>query len=91
MALAAKVCKGLIGATVRKAYREQGRPIWEEWRADDDIEKTVRGAFVSILSRAFSPANEAEGEEAAEGEEERLLEPLLDMLQHSAEPSVSHR
>jgi len=45
-------------------------------RADDDIDKAVRGAFVSILTRSFT-------QEGLEDEEKRLV-PLLDMLQHSA-------
>ena len=48
VALASKVCKSLIGAAVRKAYRAQGRPFWDEWKADDDIYKAVRGAFVAM-------------------------------------------
>ena len=39
--------KSVVGASVRKAYKESGRPIWDVLRADDDIEKAVRGAFVS--------------------------------------------
>ena len=54
------------------------------WRqADEDIERAVRGAFVSILTRAFA-------QEESDDEENRLV-PLLDMLQHNAEPNVRHR
>lgn len=83
VALAARVTRGLIGASVRKAYQERGEPIWKVWRADDDIDKAVRGAFVSILTRAFA-------QEDSEDEENRLV-PLLDMLQHRDEPNVRHR
>ena len=27
---------------------------WNVWKADDDIDKAVRGAFVSILTRSFT-------------------------------------
>lgn len=78
--LAAKVIKSLIGASVRHAYKAHGKPPWAVWQADDDIDKAVRGAFVSILSRSF----------AQTGDEETRLVPLLDMLQHAAEPNVRH-
>lgn len=76
VSLAAKVTKALIGASVRRAYRSQKRPFWEVFKADDDIERAVRGAFVSILSRAVT-------EEDSEEEESRLV-PLLDMMQHES-------
>ena len=82
VALASRVLKSLIGKSVRKAYRERGEPPWKQWQADDDIDKAVRGAFVSILTRGFNP-------EGSDDEEERLV-PLLDMLQHVDDPNVSH-
>jgi len=82
VALAAKVIKSLIGASVRRVYKERGEPPWAVWRADDDIERAVRGAFVSILTRSFT---QEDG-----GDEEKRLVPLLDMLQHAAEPNVRH-
>ena len=80
VALACKVHRGLIGKAVRDAYKRNGMNLWDIWKADEDIDKAVRGAFVSILSRAFFQ----------EDEESRLV-PLLDMLQHSPEPNVVHR
>jgi len=91
VALASKVTKSLIGSSVRKAYRDAGRPFWDEWKADEDIDKAVRGAFVAILSRAFSPEGVDDNEPASEGIADRTLEPLLDMLQHSADASVVHK
>ena len=82
VALAAKVLKSLLGASVRRAYKARGEPVWNVWKADDDIERAVRGAFVAILTRAFT-------QEQA-GDEEKRLVPLLDMLQHGAEPNVRH-
>jgi len=83
VALAAKVITSLVGASVRKAYKARGEPVWNVWKADEDIEKAVRGAFVSILSRSFT-------QEEQESDEEKRLVPLLDMLQHDAEPNVRH-
>jgi hypothetical protein len=48
----------------------------------DGLEDAVRGAFVILLSRAFA--------ESVEGITEDRLKPLLDMLQHSNTPNVSH-
>ena len=79
---AVKVIKSLIGASVRKAYKERGEPIWNVLKADEDIDKAVRGAFVSILTRSFS--------QEQDGDEEKRLVPLLDMLQHASEPNIRH-
>ena len=82
--LAARVCTGLLGKSVRTAYRaDQSKNLLDEWRADEDIERAVRGAFVSILTRAFYQDDESE--------EENRLVPLLDMLQHCPTPNVRHR
>jgi len=82
VALATKVLRGVLGASVRNAYKERGEPIWNVWKADDDIDRAVRGAFVSILTRAFTQEN-------SQDEENRLV-PLLDMLQHSSDPNIRH-
>ena len=94
VALACKVCKGLIGKAVREGYKASGKNLWDIWTADDDIDRAVRGAFVSILSRAFAQGSEG-GEEGGEAEGEdpaatRRLVPLLDMLQHAADPNVRY-
>ena len=81
--VAAKVIKSLIGASVRKAYRErEDKAIWDQFKADDDIDRAVRGAFVSILTRAFA--------QEQQGDEEVRLVPLLDMLQHADDPNIRH-
>ena len=82
VALASKVIKSLVGASVREAYKARGEPLWNVWKADDDIDKAVRGAFVSILTRAFAQEEDAD--------EETRLVPLLDMLQHDANHNVRH-
>ena len=82
VALASKVIKSLIGASVRKAYKDRGESMWAVWKVDDDIEKAVRGAFVSILTRAFTQEQNSD--------EEKRLVPLLDMLQHDADHNVRH-
>jgi hypothetical protein len=78
---AARVLVGLLGASIRKAVKERGDPVWKQWDVDDEISKAARGAFVSILSRSF--------EEAEEDKESRLV-PFLDMLQHTDDPNVRH-
>ena len=81
--VAAKVIKSLIGASVRKAYRErEDKAIWDQFKADDDIDRAVRGAFVSILTRAFA--------QEEQGDAEVRLVPLLDMLQHADAPNIRH-
>lgn len=83
VALAAKVIKSLIGASVRKSYKDRGEPIWVQWRADDDIDRAVRGAFVAILSRSFT--------QEQEDDEEKRMWPLIDMLQHADDANVRHQ
>ena len=82
VALATRVLKSLLGASVRKAYKARGEPLWNVLKAEEDIERAVRGAFVAILTRSFT-------QEQSEEEEKRLV-PLLDMLQHAVEPNVRH-
>ena len=82
VALASRVLKSLLGASVRQAYKARGEPMWNVWKAEDDIDRAVRGAFVAILTRAFT-------QEDSDDEEKRLV-PLLDMLQHADEPNVRH-
>mmetsp|Transcript_33092 Transcript_33092/g.71629 ORF Transcript_33092/g.71629 Transcript_33092/m.71629 type:complete len:386 (-) Transcript_33092:73-1230(-) len=88
--LAVKVLNGLVGPTIRKVRGEKTiNPLWTllPWEKDtattsstaDGLEEAVVGAFVTILTRSFT----------TDVFEERLV-PLLDMLQHSDTPSVSH-
>jgi hypothetical protein len=46
----------------------------------EGLAEAVKGAFVCMLTRAF---------EDGDGDEEKLV-PMLDMLQHSDEPNISH-
>jgi SET domain-containing protein len=51
----------------------------------DEFKEVVKGAFVCLLSRSFD-----DGIDAAGGTGSERLVPLLDMLQHSDIPNVSH-
>jgi len=91
--LATKVLKSLLGAAVRKAYQDRNEPVWNVWKADDDIEKAVRGAFVAILTRSFTQEGTLLEDQFATRvplPEEKRLVPLLDMLQHASDPNVKH-
>lgn len=69
-----------------------GRPVSTflfPWQKDDSprmpvegLPEAVRAAFVCLLTRAFQDDDD--------GDEEKLV-PLLDMLQHSDQPNVSHQ
>lgn len=90
VALATKIMNGIVSQTVRE-YRgeleDDGGFRWP-WQVDtqeksemlEGLPKATKGAFVAILTRAFQDG---------EGDEEKLV-PMLDMLQHSDEPNVSH-
>ena len=41
VAVASKVLKSLLGSAVRRAYKERGEPIWNVWKAEDDIDKAA--------------------------------------------------
>eukprot|EP00581_Thalassiosira_minuscula_P011255 CAMPEP_0183725914 /NCGR_PEP_ID=MMETSP0737-20130205/21895_1 /TAXON_ID=385413 /ORGANISM="Thalassiosira miniscula, Strain CCMP1093" /LENGTH=421 /DNA_ID=CAMNT_0025957081 /DNA_START=22 /DNA_END=1287 /DNA_ORIENTATION=- len=98
--LAIKVLNGIVGPIVCKARGEEEEAEEEgftfPWQSkeeekpslDDEIldglEEAVRGAFVISLSRAFAAR-------AEDGKEEDRLEPVLDILQHSNNPNVSHK
>jgi hypothetical protein len=62
----------------------QFRWPWEKKPAPeglvDGLAPAVKGAFVSLLTRSFQDGDDSE---------EKMV-PLLDMLQHSNEPNVSH-
>lgn len=86
--LAITVMNGIIGNIV-KEYRgdkdENGfRWPWEKKPAPDGpvegLAPAVKGAFVSLLTRSFQDGDD---------DEEKMV-PLLDMLQHSDEPNISH-
>ena len=89
---AAKVLDGIVGKTVRTFRGEGGDTTGFKWPWEVTLESTsppspvkglpeaVRGAFVSLLTRAFQDGD---------GDEEKLV-PMLDLLQHSDAPNVSH-
>jgi hypothetical protein len=86
--LAITVMNGIVGNTVND-YRgmkdENGfRWPWEKKPAPtgpvDGLAPAVTGAFVSLLTRSFQDGDDSE---------EKMV-PLLDMLQHSDEPNISH-
>jgi hypothetical protein len=86
VSLAIKVLDGIVGKSLRG---DEGGFKWpwkaREEKADSPYEglpEAVTGAFVSILTRAF--------EDGDAGSDEEKMVPLLDMLQHSDEPNVSH-
>ena len=69
---------GVIGPSVKK-FRQGILPFGGN---TEGVTDTIRGAFVTILTRSF--LNEAESDQ------ERLV-PLLDMLQHtSSTPNIMH-
>jgi hypothetical protein len=89
VALATKVMNGMIGKAVREYRGEEVDAgfMWPwEVRTEntntlvEGLKQAMTGAFVSLLTRAFQDG---------EGDAEKLV-PLLDMLQHSDEPNVSH-
>eukprot|EP00566_Odontella_aurita_P018629 CAMPEP_0113555224 /NCGR_PEP_ID=MMETSP0015_2-20120614/16592_1 /TAXON_ID=2838 /ORGANISM="Odontella" /LENGTH=329 /DNA_ID=CAMNT_0000456465 /DNA_START=93 /DNA_END=1082 /DNA_ORIENTATION=- /assembly_acc=CAM_ASM_000160 len=88
--LAIRVINGITASSIRAARGEETEPTgfswpWEVKQASpglvDGIDGAVKGAFVSLLTRSFEDGDEDNGEK---------LVPLLDMLQHSKEPNVSH-
>jgi hypothetical protein len=97
--MAMKVLNAIISPIILKARAEETESSRDKggfrfpWQqapdaksSDDEVldglEDAVRGAFVILLSRAFA--------ESVEGITEDRLKPLLDMLQHSNTPNVSH-
>lgn len=68
---------GVIGPSIKRT-RQGFLPFGGN---TEGVDEAIRGAFVSILSRAFDGLLD---------EEELRLVPLLDMLQHSDEPNIRH-
>lgn len=88
--LAIKVINSIVAPSIRTARGEEAESAgfswpWEVKQASsglvDGIDGAVKGAFVSLLTRSFEDGDEDNGEK---------LVPLLDLLQHSKEPNVSH-
>lgn len=98
--MATKVLDAIVSPVIRKARSEETeskedggfRFPWQQQpepeSSDDEVleglEDAVRGAFVIMLSRAFAAT-------VGESKQEDRLEPLLDMLQHSNTPNISHK
>lgn len=90
--LATKVLDGIVGKTIRAFRGKDSADSGFKWPWQATLESTtprgpvkglpeaVTGAFVSLLTRAFQDGDE---------DEEKLV-PMLDLLQHSDEPNVSH-
>lgn len=85
--LAIRVLDGIIGRATNDAASAGGTFLfpWQKQQLQpqkpvEGLPEAVRGAFVSLLTRSFQDGD---------GDEEKLV-PLLDMLQHSDEPNVSH-
>lgn len=92
--LAAKVLEGIVGPTIRRFRgQEASEKSGFQWPWQVTLESTtkpgpvkglpeaVTGAFVTLLTRAF--------QDGGDGDEEKLV-PILDLLQHSDEPNISH-
>jgi SET domain len=87
--LASKIINTIIGDSVRSARGEMDDGFKWPWQITpketagkpiDGLDQAVRGAFVSLLTRAFQDGD---------GDEEKLV-PMLDVLQHSEQPNVRH-
>lgn len=70
--------RALLKEVVREKYKERGENMLKMIAAENDIANAMRGAFVSILTRAFADTMTWD-------ELETRLVPMLDMLQHTNE------
>jgi SET domain len=89
VSVAIKVLNTIVGRAKAEKEATAFRLPWErkEKLPVDEIaglSDAITGAFVSVLTRAF------EDDFGNEGDDKEKLVPLLDMLQHSDEPNVSH-
>jgi hypothetical protein len=88
--LAISVLDGIVGRSIREYRGEipesEFRWPWEVPPEEPEgpvegLAPAIKGAFVSLLTRSFQDDEDTD--------EEKMV-PLLDMLQHSDEPNVSH-
>ena len=100
VALAIKIMNGVIGPSVLTA-----RGVWEKkdfawpWEKQkiegpvDGVADAIKGAFVSLLTRSFEDGNKStdDDDSSSSNDDSEKLVPLLDMLQHSDEPNISHK
>ena len=99
--LAGKVMNGIIGPSILLARGdwpdEGGLWPWTKRKVEgpvDGVDEAIRGAFVSLLTRSFEDNSGSEVDENGfdnDGDDSEKLVPLLDMLQHSDEPNISHK
>jgi len=99
VALATKVVNGIVGKTIRE-YRGEEVDSGFKWpwevKAESSssspevyvrgLPEAVTGAFVSLLTRSFQDCDDDDDD----GDDPEKLVPLLDMLQHSDDPNISH-
>ena len=92
VSLAIRVLDSIIGKTDNSNDNDGGTFLFP-WQKQQEPQKPVEGlpdavtaAFVCLLTRAFQDDN---NDNNSSNDEEKLV-PLLDMLQHSDEPNVSH-
>jgi len=81
IAWASKFVDGIVGDSVRIARGEMDHGFRWPWQISmvEGVDSSVRGAFVSLLTRAFTDGN---------GDEK--LVPLLDMCQHTKEGNIRY-
>jgi SET domain len=92
VSIAIQIIDKIVGTSIRIARGEETeggfRWPWQitppaavsSGKPVEGLDPAVRGAFVTLLTRAFQDGDE---------DEEKLV-PLLDMLQHSEQPNVRH-
>jgi SET domain len=87
MKIATKVLNTIIGrALLEKEQESAFRLPWERKEPVTEVKglaNAIMGAFVSVLTRAFE-------DDYGDGNGQEKMVPLLDMLQHSDQPNVSH-
>jgi hypothetical protein len=90
VALAYQVINTIMGDAIRIARGEMEDSFQWPWQITPKAKSTapvagldqaVRGAFVTLLTRAFQDGDN--------GDEDKLV-PVLDMLQHSEQPNIRH-
>lgn len=84
--LAIRVLNGVVSKPVLRRRRGEEKGFQWPWEPKQEtttilegLPEAVKGAFVCLLTRAFE-----------DGEDGEKLVPMLDMMQHSEDPSISH-
>lgn len=90
VALASQIINTIVGDSIRIARGEMDDGFQWPWQITPKeqsagpvagLDEAVRGAFVTLLTRAF--------QDGETGDEEKLV-PVLDLLQHSETPNIKH-